>query len=275
MSRMYGCDVSHYQSTKAPGGVPWSLLAQTARFVIVRATYGTFRDPAMVDHVRAARAVGMKVGLYHFFRPTQSVDAQLAAFCAQALACGLRAGDIAPALDLEDDPKVSEISPAWEAPAREMIDRLVANFGEAMVYITQRDFGRMGKPSWILDRPLWTAHYTGAPKPATPGNKACAIWQHRVGPYAADGPGGAFKPMVLDQNRADGPLPLVTRVAGATGSSPPAADGPKADHSGDDLAEARVLAQVALATRFTDYSQSGRDVAGQDEPEKSDPESVA
>jgi len=270
MTQSYGVDLSKYQSTQAPGGVPWSLLAQTCEFAIIRATYGTYRDSATVAHVRAARAVGMRVGLYHFFRATQSVDEQLAAFCAQALMCGYRVGDICPALDIEDDPKVSDVSPAWEQSARAMADGLVANFGEALIYITQRDFGRMGKPAWVLERPLWTAHYCSALKPATPGNKPCAIWQHRVGPYQADGAGGVFKPMVLDQNRAFGPLPLATRVAGAAGSAPaPVANGAP-EHSADDLHDARILAQLALAEHEADYSHSGRDVADQDaDPDQS------
>lgn len=265
MQAQYGIDVSKYQSTTAPGGVPWSLLAQTTDFVIVRATYGTYRDPSAVAHVRAARAVGMQVGLYHFFRASQSTVDQLAAFCAQALACGIRVGDICPALDIEDDPKVTDISPAISDAAEAMCSGLVASFGECLAYITQRDFGRMGKPAWVLDRPLWTAHYTGAAKPATPGNKPCVIWQHRVGPYQADGQGGAFKPMVLDQDRALLPIPACTRIPGATGSAPPPQDGPEPDHSLDELRALRVEAQLALANHLTDAAgHAGRDVADQD-----------
>lgn len=262
MTRITGVDVSHYQSTKAPGGVPWSLLAQTCGFVIVRATYGTYRDPSAVEHVRAARTVGMQVGLYHFFRVGQPVTDQVAAFCGQALACGYRVGDIAPALDLEDDPKVAEVSPSWDTAAHAMADGLAANFGDVLLYITQRDFGRMGKPAWVLERPLWTAHYTGAPKPATPGNKPCAIWQHRVGPYQADGPGGAFAPMVLDQNRADGPLPLATRVAGASGSTPPRPAGPEPDHSADDLRAARLNAVAVGGLDLNHDTESGEYYSG-------------
>ena len=256
MTRITGIDVSHYQSTKAPGGMPWSLLAQTCRFAIVRATYGTFRDPSAVEHVRAARTVGMQIGLYHFFRVGQPITDQMAAFCAQALACGYRVGDILPALDIEDDPKVAQVSLSWDTAARAMADGLAANFGDVLLYITQRDFGRMGKPAWVLDRPLWTAHYTGAPKPATPGNKPCAIWQHRVGPYQADGQGGAFKPMVLDQNRADSLLPLCTRVPGATGSTPPPPMGPEPDHTHDDLASARFDALTVSALTNIDLSHA-------------------
>ena len=196
----------------------------------------------------------MAVGLYHFFRTSQPVTDQLAAFCAQALACGIKVGDICPALDIEDDGATGpKIDPSWAAPAHLMSLGLVANFGEAMMYVTQRDFGRMGKPDWVLERPLWCAHYTGAAAPATPGNAPWAIWQCRVGPYAANGQGGAFQPMLLDQNRAQR-LPPCTRVPGATGSTPPPPDGPEPDHTHDELAVARLDAMTNAAYAGLDLS---------------------
>jgi hypothetical protein len=75
----------------------------------------------------------------------------------------------------------------------------------------------------VLERPLWVAHYTQASKPATPGNKPYAIWQRTVGPYNPDGPGGAIKPMLLDQNVSDGPLPMATMSTSIV--APPAALG--------------------------------------------------
>lgn len=241
MTRAYGIDVSHYQSTTAPGGVLWSLLKSSGvSFALVRATYGTFRDPSAVAHVRAARAVGIQVGLYHFFRLSQPVTDQLAAFNAQALACGIKAGDTCPALDLEDEPGPPKLSPDWNTAAEACAAGLVASYGEALVYVTQRDYGRLGKPAWILERPLWVAHYTGATTPATPDGKPWRIWQHRVGPFAPNGAGGAFQPQLLDQNRADVPLPVCTRVPGASGSQPPPPDGPEPNHDQDALNAARL-----------------------------------
>jgi len=263
MTHAYGIDVSHYQSTAAPAGVPWSLLKSSGvSFVMVRATYGTFRDPSAVAHVRAARAVGLQVGLYHFFRVGQNVTDQLAAFNAQALACGIRAGDICPALDIEDEPGPPAMSPSWNTAADALISGLVASFGEALVYITQRDFGRLGKPSWVLERPLWVAHYTASAKPATPGDKPWRIWQHRVGPFAPNGDGGAFKPQLLDQNRADVPLPVCTRVPGASGSTPPAPDDAP-EHSHDDHVAQRL---AAFTTDIDVAGHAARDVAEDERP---------
>lgn len=236
---IYGIDVSHFQSTVTPGGVAWSGLARTARFVIVRATYGTYRDPSAVAHVRAARLAGMWVGLYHFFRSTQPMQDQLTAFYAQAAACGIKIGDICPAIDIEDDPKVSTVSPAWSSDAERMTTELVDSFGECLVYLTQRDFGRLGKPAWVLERPLWTAHYTGAAKPATPGDKPCVIWQHRVGPYQMNGPGGVSQPQLLDQDRALLPIPSCARLPDdAPNGAPP-------EHTHDGLTDARAASLAA------------------------------
>lgn len=254
----YGIDVSRYQSTAAPAGVPWSLLkASGVTFVMVRATYGTYKDPSAPAHIAAARAVGMQVGLYAFSRQSQPVTDQLAAFHAQALLCGIRAGDICPAHDLEDEPGVPKLGPAWNASGEAFTAGLVASYGEALVYLTQRDFGRLGKPAWVLERPLWVAHYTGAARPATPGDAPWRIWQHRVGPFAPNGAGGAFQPQLLDQNRASVPLPVCTRVPGATGSTPPPADGPEPDHSAGELWARRLDAMTAKA--LTELSPKSAD----------------
>jgi|GEM_PF-2376351 len=207
MPRIYGVDVSHFQNTSAPAGVSWSTIAQASKFAIVRATYGSSKDASAQAHIKNARAARLQVGLYHFFRSTQGVTEQLDAFCAQAITCGIGAGDIAPAIDVEDD-LTAKLEPSWEPKLSQFCDGLLSEFGEVMIYITQRDFGRLGKPAWVLARPLWVAHYTHAAKPATPGDRPFAIWQRTVGPYNPGGPGGAIKPMLLDQNVADGPLPL-------------------------------------------------------------------
>lgn len=236
MTFSHGIDVSHFQSTVAPAGVPWSLLKSSGvEFVMIRATYGTYKDPSAVAHVRAARAVGMQVGLYAFSRQSQPVTDQLAAFNAQAIACGIKAGDIAPAHDLEDEPGVPKMNPLWCLAAEAFTAGLVASYGDALMYVTQRDFGRLGSPGWILDRPLWVAHYTGAPAPATPGNRPWRIWQHRVGPFSVDGPGGAFQPQLLDQNRGTGDLPVCSRVPGVSGSLPPPPEGPAPQHEQGEL----------------------------------------
>lgn len=227
----YGIDVSHHQN---PGSLAWAKFAESSSFAIVRGSYGTMKDRVTTEHVKRARAVRLKVGLYHFFRPSQPVAAQLATFQSQLYLTGIGLGDIVPALDVELDPlpKETPVSPAWQEPVQEFIEAMRADFGDCMIYITQREFGMLGKPAWLLERPLWVAHYTGAAKPATPGGAAATIWQHRVGPYDPTGAGGYVKDApVLDQNRLLGTLPLIGSVA----ASPAIAELPVTDERDDGL----------------------------------------
>lgn len=213
-ARSHGVDVSHHQS---PDSVPWKHVAMESSFAYVRATYGTAKDRATAKHVERARGVGMRVGLYHFFRMVQNITDQLRALKEQAEACAYGVGDLAPVLDIEDDPKVADVAPAWSESAAQVASAIRAHFGECVVYITQRDWGRLGRPRWVLDRPLWVAHWTSAEKPATPGGRPWALWQYRVGPYVAGGPGGVHAPQALDHNWATEPLPVCS-AAGPPGA---------------------------------------------------------
>lgn len=223
--KQYGIDVSHHQ---APASLPWATFAESSSFAICRGSYGTMKDRVTAEHVKRARALGLKVGLYHFFRPSQSVADQLAVFRAQLDLAKIGVGDIIPTIDVEADPlpKATPVSPAWQGSVLEFVDAMVSELGDCMVYITQREFGMLGAPAWLLTRPLWVAHYTGAAKPATPGNKPWTIWQHRVAPYDPNGPGGYDKAHpVLDQNRLAGELPLIGAVEPVVNSTLPPDDG--------------------------------------------------
>lgn len=240
MNDLFGIDVSHHQK---PAALPWETFRVDSQFCICRATYGTMRDREVAEHVRRARGVGLRVGLYHFFRPSQPAGDQFAAFLAAAQAAGYRPGDIVPALDVEADPipKMQQVSPAWQEGVKRMLGELADAF-EALplVYITQREFGMLGRPEWLLDHPLWVAHYTAAKEPATPAGKPWTIWQHRVGPYFPAGPGGYDQARPeLDQNRARGPLPTVQAVPWQLSATAVPSAHPERDDGMEALALAR------------------------------------
>jgi lysozyme len=279
---MYGIDVSHHQS---PATLPWDTIAASSSFCYVRACYGAgLRDRQCAEHVRRARGVGLQVGLYHFFRPSQRVDDQVAAFRAAALAAKYAVGDLVPVLDIEQDPFPEpgrDVSPAWQEGTRAMLEAFAHDFGGAMVYITQREWGMLGRPAWLLNYPLWVAHYTGAAKPATPGNQPWTIWQHRVAPYLANGPGGHdSKRPELDQNRARGPLPGATRVPWKIVPPDPRSQPPPADQDDDEglddaLLRAQVLAlQVPVAGPLV--ADGMRELAGlETQPPEGGPDEAA
>lgn len=235
--KQFGIDLSHHQ---APASLPWAKFAESSSFCICRGSYGTMKDRVTAEHVKRARSAGLKVGLYHFFRPSQSVADQLAVFRAQLELARIGIGDIIPTIDVEADPlpKPMAVSPGWQVSVLEFVDSMVSELGNCMVYITQREFGQLGAPAWLLSRPLWVAHYTGASKPATPGGKPWTIWQHRVGPYDPDGPGGYDKAHpVLDQNRLAGALPLIGAVEPVVNSTLPPEHEAEPDDGLEDLLE--------------------------------------
>lgn len=278
----YGVDVSHHQ---APASLPWAKFAESSSFAIVRGSYGTMRDRVTAQHVKFARAAGLKVGLYHFFRPSQSVVDQLAVFRSQLELAAIGAGDIIPTIDVEADPlpKATPVSPAWQGSVLQFVDAMVSELSDCMVYITQREFGMLGAPAWLLSRPLWTAHYTGAARPATPGNKPATIWQHRVGPYDPTGPGGYVSSApVLDQNRLLGELPLIGAGSArpvVNSALPQPAELDASDHGLEDLLEQihgssweRIQSAVGSAgSNLQEYEEAGL----VDEPRDTDPSELS
>ena len=221
-----GIDISHWQVATR---IDWAKLRETHQFVICRATYGTMRDREVVDHVRHIRREAFNIGLYHFFRAGQDVQAQFDVFRVVDEDCGYEAGDIVPALDAEDDPGAPvgqrTVRPEWSPLAEQLSGLFVAQYGNASNYITQRDWARLGRPEWVLDRPLWVAHWTSAAEPATPGDADWAIWQKRVGKlpgvYSGDLDQNVARELILVPH--DGPLGMtrgearrITGLAGLT-----------------------------------------------------------
>jgi len=213
----FGIDLSHHQVSASQ---PWNRYEGKVDFVICRAAYGgLLRDGEVVSHMQRARAIGAKVGLYQFFRPNQSVDQHWDQLRAVADLVELGEGDIVPALDIEHDPLPKpgvDVSAAWNARCEELVGRIADVFGDALVYITKREWVLLGSPAWVLKRPLWVAHYTNAAKPATPGDMQPTIWQYRVGPFDPQGPGGFDQAHPdLDHNKGLKDLPLIGKSADA------------------------------------------------------------
>lgn len=177
---LYGVDVSSYQRPEEiPEGVD---------FVIVRATYGTRHDRRAREHVQRARDLGARVGLYHFFLPTRTVQEQLSALGEVMAACDIGAGDIVPMIDVERYPAApgawAEPTPAWAPDLEALIADVAEVHGGCGVYVTQRDWRLLGSPAWLLAVPQWVAHWRTTEGPvATPGGDPWEIHQYRVGPY--------------------------------------------------------------------------------------------
>jgi hypothetical protein len=226
--RLYGCDVSDYQDPKL---VDWT----KQDFGIVKATDGKRSMRKTFFHVERIRAAnvsaptvknpgfvsvyeprGCVLGLYHFLRADSSIQDQFQAFANVAIACKLGAGDLFPCIDIEDYPGYSlDRDPQGHAErAREFALFCRETFGGAILYIKAYDWKRLGKPGWMLEYPLWVAHYPreGSTQhliaPAAIAGRSYRIWQRMVGPLGQTLQ-KSKDPRAVDQNIATAPLPLI------------------------------------------------------------------
>jgi GH25 family lysozyme M1 (1,4-beta-N-acetylmuramidase) len=218
----YGVDVSHFQDPSAIDARAWAQLGVT--HADVRIDYGTTADDRAAAFVRLFRSANLTVGGYHFWR-RQPFDIQFDAFRRDCDAAGFRAGDVAPALDVEPDVKAT-LAPDDSEALRAFFQAILDNYGGARLYITQRDWHvGLGAPEWVIDMSsgldgatdanacLWCAEYPADPNlatPATPGDVVPGMWQHRVGPVDPRGPAGFFKGGAqIDQSRIYRALPTI------------------------------------------------------------------
>lgn len=93
---IHGIDLSHYQ-----GDVFWEAVGENRKtaYVYLKATEGGDRiDSRYADNIRMAKANGLKVGSYHFFRPKTPLHLQLDNFTTQ---CRPEDQDLIPMIDIE------------------------------------------------------------------------------------------------------------------------------------------------------------------------------
>ena len=95
-AHVHGIDISHYQ-----GEVFWETICNNTKmaYVYIKATDGETRiDPKYEQNVLTAHRYGLKVGSYHFYRPTINQEYQVANFFAQ---CKPSEQDLIPMIDVE------------------------------------------------------------------------------------------------------------------------------------------------------------------------------
>jgi len=223
-----GCDVSDWQS---PSLVDW----RSQDFGIVKATDGKRPMKKTLAHVAEIRGAASPIphspgfadvytprscvlGLYHFLRADSPVQEQFEAFNKVAADASLLNGDLLPCIDIEDYPGYSlDRDPQGHSErAREFAMLCREAFGGAILYIKAHDWRRLGKPGWVLEYPLWVAHYPaeGSTRhlaaPAAIAGRSYRIWQRMVGPLGQVLQ-ASKNPRAVDQNIATYPLPLIER----------------------------------------------------------------
>ena len=171
-----GIDVANHQH---PGSTPinWGEVKGDGQsFAFVKATEGTsYINEYFAQDVVGASATGLKVGAYHYARPSQSAKAQAAHFAGQlALVPGQT---LPPVLDIEvDEGKSAEQLEAWIAEFTGELKRLT---GRTPMIYTYKYFwqGQMKNSQKFSDMPLWLAAYQEkAPDPVGAWDQL-SFWQ--------------------------------------------------------------------------------------------------
>lgn len=181
-------DVSHWQ-----GRMLWNIAAPQILGAYLQASQWRI-DSEFRRNVEGARAVGLPVGAYHFYRPELSPFVQAELFA--PLAAGL---DMPPALDLEIGP----------ISARD-VDQFIAHCKR----INGIQVSVVYTAAWFWDKyisrlstnvDLWIANWTSAAVPTLPrGFTTWRLWQ-----WSADGNGlgrqyGATGSYAIDLDRYNG-----------------------------------------------------------------------
>jgi len=186
-----GIDVSHWQNT-----INWTAVAGAGKkFAIIKATDGLVQtdgtlyvDPLYATNHAKAKAAGLWTGAYHFARPGANPNDAIIEADHFAAVANLGAGDLMPALDLEDSGGLSVA--ALQAWVTSFLDEVTARVGARPMIYTSPNFWKnyMGDSHALADagyKTLWIAHW-GVTSPTIPANNwgghGWTFWQ-----YTSDG----------------------------------------------------------------------------------------
>lgn len=185
-TRLEGIDVSHWQ-----GAISWPKVAAAGKkFAIIKATDGLVTDGQMfVDDKYAynhanAKAAGLWTGAYHFARPDATAGDAVREADHFVSVMNLSAGDLIPALDLEQAGGLT--IPALQAWVKAFLDEVTKKIGAKPMIYTSPAFWKkyMGDSQALADlgyKTLWVAHW-GVSSPTVPANnwggKGWTFWQY-------------------------------------------------------------------------------------------------
>ena len=170
LSQTYnGIDISHYQHT-----IRWKALRHKQphlQFAYIKATEGErYKDGFYKINVERAKAQGIKVGSYHFFRPNVSARYQFENFKSQI---NIADQDLLPMIDIEDCGEYNHV--LVQRRLHELIDLMTDYFGQKPLIYTMISFYNSYLSNIINEYPLMIGGYTR--KPVTIDGKEYCIWQ--------------------------------------------------------------------------------------------------
>lgn len=168
-----GIDVSHWE-----GQVDWSAVCGAGyRFAYTKATEGNYYfDDTYIANVSGAKANGIFIGAFHFYKLNIPAKAQADYFLSKTSTSQL---DLPPVLDFEDPGTINKTQVA--AGVKEWLDIVAAATKRTPIIYTSAYYWNTfaGMPTWAASYPLWVANYTSAAQPMLPkGWNDWLMWQY-------------------------------------------------------------------------------------------------
>ncbi len=155
-----GFDVSHHQ-----GEINWQKISpQQYQFVYLKATEGgDFQDRKFQDNWLKARARGLHVGAYHFYRLCRDGAVQADNFIATV---PNKADALAPVIDLEYDNHCIDTYSKEQLlqHIQTMHDRLYQHYGKPPIFYVSRNFYNIVLMGHFAKTPIWLREYKVQPK---------------------------------------------------------------------------------------------------------------
>jgi lysozyme len=167
-----GIDTSHWESV-----IQWDKVATSKKFVWCKATESyTYKDPEYKADIQAAKAAGMLVGSYHFFRWAGDTLRQTRLFLDTIKGMPM---DLPPMLDVEEE-KIGYGWKNYQTALKLCLDTIEGETGrKPVIYTSQYYWGFTNNPVWAKDYPLCVANYTTGSTPVLPiGWDRWTFWQY-------------------------------------------------------------------------------------------------
>ena len=161
-----GIDVSHHN-----GKINWGQLPDV-EFVYVKATEGaTYVDPMYQQNIKGARAKKLRVGAYHYFRTTSSVQKQFENYKEHVKKSDI---DLIPMVDVEECKKWSTVQ--FQDSLMRFIQLVKSHYGKApMIYSVNTFYNKYCAPKFN-NYYLMIGRY-GNEEPFIKGKGTYTIWQ--------------------------------------------------------------------------------------------------
>lgn len=165
-----GIDVSHYQ-----GRIDWATVARNGgiSYVYCKATEGAnYYDDTHSYNISEAHKYGLKVGSYHYYRPTVDIHLQLTNLSQHVLACEQ---DLVPMIDIEEDRGVSEAK--FIADLAEFLRLVEKHYGKKPLLYSGEYFYNRHFQGLFQDYQWMMARYSSTP-PYLKDGKSYFMWQY-------------------------------------------------------------------------------------------------